>query len=415
MGQTTSSSAAMSAANNDTNANICEEYSSSGSDDDTSFLEPTDQPLLNDDQRKSSLMNGISSSNHGGSSITSSQGTYDNNGQVDSSFQSGTEQGVEELMENGEQSSENVNETYRNDKVDHIEAPVNTEDSTGTQVPNTTSPSAKGSKTEHNTTGARVQHLSDLLCMKPSEIKERLLDVNFSIESIRSADKIVSDYALISEEELYSWYQEENTIINKNDGSIATSTSYQMSHMEFAVFMLKSSVSLKTLRFKMVPAKIKEAPFWNAVFYLLLSEDEKDMLREKAETAISMNPQNCSLVNDCIDAGANANVLFQNSQEIANLKQKLEDLKQKLIEAEAKAQGSSNLSTHHANWAKDKESLEFLSLDEEIKQKLRDGKQKRLQDVREQMQFILDSDDVKDSRGKWECCGQTTYDQPCTR
>ena len=61
----------------------------------------------------------------------------------------------------------------------------------------------------------------------------------------------------------------------------------------------------------------------------------------------------------------------------------------------------------------EKESIEFLSLDEEIKKKLRDGKQKRLQDVHEQMKFILDSDEIQDSRGKWDCCGCETYGGTC--
>ena len=50
------------------------------------------------------------------------------------------------------------------------------------------------------------------------------------------------------------------------------------------------------------------------------------------------------------------------------------------------------------------DKLEALKIErthyEELKQKLRDGKQKRLQEVRKEMKFILDSDDVKDSNGK---------------
>ena len=61
----------------------------------------------------------------------------------------------------------------------------------------------------------------------------------------------------------------------------------------------------------------------------------------------------------------------------------------------------------------EKESQEFLALDEEIKSKLRDGKEQRLRDVKEQMKFIIDSDDVKDTRGKWDCCGSRDYTSPC--
>jgi hypothetical protein len=36
-------------------------------------------------------------------------------------------------------------------------------------------------------------------------------------------------------------------------------------------------------------------------------------------------------------------------------------------------------------------------------------KQKRLDEVRSQMKFILDTDDIKDSYGKWSCCGEEEY------
>ena len=36
--------------------------------------------------------------------------------------------------------------------------------------------------------------------------------------------------------------------------------------------------------------------------------------------------------------------------------------------------------------------------------------QKRLNEVLSQMKFILDTDDIKDSYGKWTCCGKEKYD-----
>jgi hypothetical protein len=65
--------------------------------------------------------------------------------------------------------------------------------------------------------------------------------------------------------------------------------------------------------------------------------------------------------------------------------------------------------THGGKWVVDKDCQEFLSLDQETRDKLREGKKKRLEDVLEQMKFILDGDTVSFTRGKWDCCGQTSY------
>ena len=60
-------------------------------------------------------------------------------------------------------------------------------------------------------------------------------------------------------------------------------------------------------------------------------------------------------------------------------------------------------------WVMDKDCQEFLSLDKETRDKLREAKKKRLDDVREQMKFILDGDDESYSRGYWDGNGQTSY------
>mmetsp|Transcript_19782 Transcript_19782/g.25120 ORF Transcript_19782/g.25120 Transcript_19782/m.25120 type:complete len:187 (+) Transcript_19782:3-563(+) len=65
--------------------------------------------------------------------------------------------------------------------------------------------------------------------------------------------------------------------------------------------------------------------------------------------------------------------------------------------------------SHKGTWKMDSDSIEFLQLDEILKENLRSEKKKRLMEVQTQMKFILDSDDVHDSFGEWDCCGQTDY------
>jgi hypothetical protein len=50
-----------------------------------------------------------------------------------------------------------------------------------------------------------------------------------------------------------------------------------------------------------------------------------------------------------------------------------------------------------------------LELDDHLKHTWRKEKKKRLDEVRSQMKFILDTDNIKDSYGKWSCCGKEEY------
>lgn len=64
---------------------------------------------------------------------------------------------------------------------------------------------------------------------------------------------------------------------------------------------------------------------------------------------------------------------------------------------------------HRGEWVMHPDVQEFLKLDDHLKENLRKEKEKRLNEVRSQMQFILDTDEVKDSYGKWNCCGAEEY------
>lgn len=66
--------------------------------------------------------------------------------------------------------------------------------------------------------------------------------------------------------------------------------------------------------------------------------------------------------------------------------------------------------SHKGSWEMNSDCSEFMKLDDHLKENLRQEKAKRLNEVQSQMKFILDSDDIKDSYGRWKCCGKETYD-----
>jgi len=70
---------------------------------------------------------------------------------------------------------------------------------------------------------------------------------------------------------------------------------------------------------------------------------------------------------------------------------------------------STPLTRHKGTWEMHRDCRDFLDLDDHLKDNLRKEKQKRLGEVRSQMKFILDTDDIKDSYGKWSCCGEEEF------
>mmetsp|Transcript_33176 Transcript_33176/g.56354 ORF Transcript_33176/g.56354 Transcript_33176/m.56354 type:complete len:317 (+) Transcript_33176:95-1045(+) len=70
--------------------------------------------------------------------------------------------------------------------------------------------------------------------------------------------------------------------------------------------------------------------------------------------------------------------------------------------------------SHVGEWNMHPDCLEFMKLDDHLKENLRKEKEKRLNEVLSQMKFILDTDDVKDSYGSWSCCGKEDYGAECS-
>lgn len=94
---------------------------------------------------------------------------------------------------------------------------------------------------------------------------------------------------------------------------------------------------------------------------------------------------------------------FRTTQ-VQELRQQLQQL-QKLQEP--------SHSEHTGTWVMDKDSREFLEFPDELKENMRQEKQKRLNEVRAEMKFILDSDNIEDSTGQWSCCGAKEYKMEC--
>mmetsp|Transcript_18998 Transcript_18998/g.29257 ORF Transcript_18998/g.29257 Transcript_18998/m.29257 type:complete len:513 (-) Transcript_18998:160-1698(-) len=70
---------------------------------------------------------------------------------------------------------------------------------------------------------------------------------------------------------------------------------------------------------------------------------------------------------------------------------------------------------HKGKWIMDQDSKDFLELEDEIKQNLRQEKERRLKEVRDQMKFILDTDHISHSFGEWDCCNAPLYNaEGCT-
>jgi hypothetical protein len=65
---------------------------------------------------------------------------------------------------------------------------------------------------------------------------------------------------------------------------------------------------------------------------------------------------------------------------------------------------------HAGTWQMHADCKEFLKLDDHLKENLRKEKEKRINEVLSQMKFILDSDEMKDTYGKWSCCGKEEFD-----
>lgn len=299
---------------------------------------------------------------------------------------------------------------------------------------------------------------------KPEETKERIQIIQLQSLSDEELQSHLSKYGPIMTkhdirniacEQTYElvrnqqWYQQRDLMaLGKDGGETKEGKDGQesapvKSHMDVALDILKLSPEIRSLRFKVVPAKLSESKFWAAVFYLLefyasdelgASETIATALRKKK--TLDDNPSSTpskEAVNGISSNGTHApkqmtlpqsneelvKLLKEKDEEIRTLKLELTKVRKDLKNALQTSQSTSANSTINkvgkqnqkkGKWIMSKESQEFLLLDEDIKRQLREGKQKRIQAVHEEMKFIMDSDDMKDSIGYWDGTGCTVYD-----
>ena len=220
-----------------------------------------------------------------------------------------------------------------------------------------------------------------------------------------------------------------------DDGHYATD-------VKVAMRILSASDHVRHLRFRLVPARLKEPIFWSSLLGILrygkewVLAAEEDRLAEHSHKHDQQEP----LAEQGGGGGTNETEslrrqIRQRDSEVVQLRRALEAYKAKIRSLEKEvaekaaaatkettasapsaapvsASSASPLPTanaHKGEWIMDRDSQDFLALDEELKANLRGEKAKRLRDVREQMRFILDTDDVACSNGEWSCCKKKEY------
>lgn len=172
---------------------------------------------------------------------------------------------------------------------------------------------------------------------------------------------------------------------------------------------------LAKLRFQMVPSLLKEPIFWESVFTILrerlVEHNAKFQLqRLEAEDANGGGGSTSS----------NGQPSAQNDALVKALRDQLAAKEKEIVElqnqvAMFQAALANEPITHVGTWVMDKDSQEFLDYPEEVKENMRKEKQRRLRQVQQDMNFILDSDSIEHSNGHWSCCGGKDYHASCPK
>ena len=236
-------------------------------------------------------------------------------------------------------------------------------------------------------------------------------------------------------------------------------------HVPVAVAVLRAQPQLRDIRFKLVPSRMTEEMFWAAIFSILnddglgmddlieiiKTDDGANGSRKSSESDVLLSPMpQCPETkgkaekhgtpyfdsDDALDTSSDTLEEIETPQaHIARLQKSLREANHKirqlaleLYKERRKRHGegrneevctetrkSSTISecSHLGSWEIDPDCTEFLELDDNLKENLRQEKVKRLKEVKAQMKFILDSDDIKDAHGKWTCCGSEIYNSEC--
>jgi len=284
-----------------------------------------------------------------------------------------------------------------------------------------------------------TQMTTEKITHEISKYEKELTFSNILQTSREIAQQTVCNSAASAQEtNVHKWY------FHNSDGEEVLNDA----SLQNAIVILSVSQNMRQLRFRMVPAKLSEARFWNTVFHILDSDTAKSRPQSQSQSSQHHDHSNASeSTSDHADDSKSNNshltidATNRKEDEMRNIsvEKQLETALEKIhyLERELEQQKLNNtkLSTtttipmdsspatnhnniikkknHKGNWVMDKECKEFLELDETLKQNLREGKQKRLKEVLDQMKFILDSDSLQDTTGYWDCCKANSYIHPC--
>lgn len=240
-------------------------------------------------------------------------------------------------------------------------------------------------------------------------------------------------------------------------------------HVPLALEILSVHPHLKDIRFKLVPGRMMEEKFWAALFGILndgvvdidevigdvdIEDDYQtgDEMDDNVKGLRSPTPTKAAQAHQYDEVISKADASntppfyleeIQAQQElISRLQKSLREANHKIRKLglevhkerqkrhnEGVANGSciehagkrpsmcprcnsklGSTQQHSGKWEMHPDCQEFLKLDEHLKENLRKEKEKRMNEVLSQMKFILDSDEMKDTYGKWSCCGKEEYE-----
>jgi len=193
---------------------------------------------------------------------------------------------------------------------------------------------------------------------------------------------------------------------------------------------------LALIRFRLVPTRVKEDKFWIATLMLLkdrlveynASRDPsyKEILYSDGDDDAVVRQTNGKATKTTVNGNSSRHLERQvqvQKVQIAKLERQIQKLEAALAAASANSGKPDTKSkpskekaapTHKGSWQIHPDSKEFLQYPEEVKQSLRAEKQRRLEQVRQEINFILDSDEIHHTNGKWDCCNEQSYHASCS-
>ena len=230
-------------------------------------------------------------------------------------------------------------------------------------------------------------------------------------------------------------YHNNNYSTSNGNGEPSASSS-PCREMDLAVRLLEIP-ELSQIRFRLVPSRLKEDVFWQATFawlkervveynvkqqYLYETQEENESTPNGSHfNHINQNGGSRRRNGDSKIEQYTENLLKElqsKHEQIEALQQEIKELKQSMPQTPQCNGSNKPVSTptprHTGSWMMDRDSQEFLNYPAEVKESLRREKQKRLAQVQDEMKFILDSDEIHHTTGRWQCCGETKYHAHCS-